>query len=386
MANDLSNILHKILARGLMSVREQVKFTQLVNTDYSREAAQKGNTIDVPIPTSVGVIDVTPGSTDPNTVGKTPGKVGIELDNWKQSEPFALTDKELQEVDENEHFTPMYIEEAVRGIVGAINQSVISNYKRIYGFAGSAGSTPFDSEASAATSARKVLQRQLAPRRDRRMVLDHDAEANALGLSTFADFEKTGDRDVKIEGMLGRKYGFDWFSDDDIVTHTAGTAAGAGVTVTHISDSAAGAESVTLAVDSGTETLVEGDIISFAGHDQTYVVLEDVTLNTSGVSVSISPGLAQGVDGSNTAVAVTVRESHVVNLAFHRDAFALAMRPLIESRITGDGANLATIADPVSGLVLRAEVRRQHKQTAWEIDALWGAQLVRPEFAVRVAG
>jgi len=384
MANDLTNIMHKILARGLLSLRERVIFTQLVNTDYSREAAMKGQTIDVPIPTAINVIDVTPSNTDPAPTDDTPGLVQISLDKWKQNEPFFLTDKELVEVDRNEHFLPLQVGESIRALVRSMNQSVIDEYKGVYGYVGTAGTTPFQSSVEAITQARKVLNQQLAPPMDRRVVLDHVAEANALALSPLADFDRTGDANVKRAGMLGQKYGFDWYADDDVPTHTAGTATTKTVTLT--SDSAAGATSVTLDVDSGTGTLVEGDIISFAGHDQTYVVTADVTLTTGGDAVSISPGLSQAVDGSGTPVAVTVRGDHVVNLAFQRDALALATRPLSRSTIVGDGANTAEISDPLTGLVLRLEVRRQHKQVAWEFDALWGVKLVRPELACRIAG
>ena len=386
MANDLTNIMHKILARGLQSVRERVLYTRLVNTDYSDEAAKKGSVVEVPVPTSVGVIDVTPSVTDPNPTAKTPGKVDIALNNWKQNEPFALTDKEIGQIDKNEHFVPMYVQESIRSITRAINQSVVAKYKGVYGYAGTAGTTPFASNVTGATLARKVLNTQLCPTGDRRFVLDHDAEANALALSQFSDLEKTGDRNVKIEGMMGRKFGFDFYADDDVPYHTAGTAITGGATITLISNSAVDATSVTLKVASGTATLVEGDIISFAGHDQTYVVTADATLNTSGVAVSISPKLAQAVDGSSTPVAVTGRDSHRVNLAFHRDAFALALRPLARSTITSKNADIAELSDPVTGLVLRLEVRRQHKQDAWEFDALWGTELVRPEFATRLAG
>ena len=60
------------------------------------------------------------------------------------------------------------------------------------------------------------------------------------------------------------------------------------------------------------------------------------------------------------------------------------MRPL--SSDTADGARIMSLTDPVTGLSLRLEVSRQHKQTAWEFDVLFGVQTVRPEFAVRLAG
>lgn len=72
-----------------------------------------------------------------------------------------------------------------------------------------------------ATNARKVLNRQLAPVNDRRIVLNPDAEAAALGLSGFADVSKSGDARPIIDGTIGRKYGFDWAMDQQVPSFEA---------------------------------------------------------------------------------------------------------------------------------------------------------------------
>ena len=65
MSNDVSAVMPKILARGLMSLREQAIMPRLVNGNYSAEAAEKGDTIDVPLPADLEAENVTPGSTPP---------------------------------------------------------------------------------------------------------------------------------------------------------------------------------------------------------------------------------------------------------------------------------------------------------------------------------
>ena len=63
------------------------------------------------------------------------------------------------------------------------------------------------------------------------------------------------------------------------------------------------------------------------------------------------------------------------------------MRPLT-SETAGDayGNNIVSMTDPVTGLSMRLEVYRQYKQVVYELDALWGVKLIRPEYAVRIAG
>jgi len=79
--------------------------------------------------------------------------------------------------------------------------------------------------------------------------------------------------------------------------------------------------------------------------------------------------------------------AHRINLAFHRDAVGFAMRTLQGSKldeIAGTG-NMRSMQDSVSGLVLRLELIRQYKQWVWDLDALWGVNMVRPELAIRIA-
>src|SRR5215216_870895 len=103
MANTLTEIMPKILARGLMHLRKRVVMPRLVNNSYSIEAAEKGDVINVPIPVSRTAKVVNPGPTPPVTSDSAPAKVQIALDQWYH-EDFRLTDKELQLIDRQKDF------------------------------------------------------------------------------------------------------------------------------------------------------------------------------------------------------------------------------------------------------------------------------------------
>ena len=379
MANTITNVLPKILARGLMALREQAIMPALVNGDYSTEAAMKGDTIDVPIPSALSVSDVAPSNTPPAPADSAPTKVQIALNNWKKVN-FHMTDKELMDLDKNSHFVPMQMSEAVRALANSINSTVHNQYTGIYGFTGTAGTTPFASTVASATGARKVLNEQLCPRENRRLVMNYDAEANALALADFQRVNEAGDSGPKLEGQLGRKFGFDTYTDDGVVTHTAG---GSGTPLVN-GALAVGDTSVSIDGMTGTDGLVVGDIVTFAGHAQTYTVSVAGTTSAGAQTVTVSPAI-KAIVADNAAV--TVKADHVVNLAFHRDAFALAMRPLAAGTIADAyGSNIVSMTDPVSGLSMRLEVSRQYKQVVYELDALWGVKLIRPELACRIAG
>ncbi|MGB5474113.1 MAG: hypothetical protein WBQ78_11605, partial [Gammaproteobacteria bacterium] len=257
-------------------------------------------------------------------------------------------------------------------------------YTGVYGYTGTAGTTPFASTVTDATNARKILHQQRAPRNDRRGVLDFDAEANALALSPFSDAEKIGSNGVKIEGEIGRKYGIDWVADDAVPTHTAGSISATGGRVS--STTAAGVSTMNIGAVSTTGNIHVGDIFTIAGNTQTYVVESTVSAIASATvkAITFKPGLAAQATAN---ALIDIKATHRVNLVFHRDAFAFANRPLVAS--TQDmalGSQIMSMTDPQTGITLRLEVSRQYKQVVWEFDILWGSKLVRPELATRLAG
>jgi len=377
---------------------------RLVNSDYGAEASKKGSTIDVPVPVAVGTSPVSPSNVFVDKTGLTPAYVQITMDQWRQNSPIGLTDKDLCEIEANEVFLPMQLGEAIKALASDVNQEIIDNYRNanrgVYGVAGTLsdgfGQTPFDGThqgVSGATLARKILNQQLCPKTDRRGVVDFAAEANMLDLSQFSDAEKIMSAVVRMEGEIGRKYGIDWVADDDVPTHTPGTLEDAG---TCVANGTAGNAYVDLVLTSGSgETVLIGDILTIAGDSQTYVVIgrsasaeySDGVYTFAGTPDTVVVGIAPALKTSPSNAAVTPYAEHVVNMAFHRDAFAFATRPLLDvSRDYSLGSQMLTMQDPVTGLVLRLEVSRQHKQTVWEFDILWGSELIRPELATRIVG
>jgi len=383
ISNTLTAILPKILARGLLALRSRVVMTRLVNLDYSMDAKKKGSTIDVPIASDITAGDVAPAAYPAAPSNLTSSTVQVVLSNWKQAS-FGLTDKELGQIEAQRDFIPLEMSAAFEALADAINDSVFAEYKGIYGYEGTAGTTPFGSgvEVTSATELRKLLNKQRAPRDNRRAVLDFDAEAAALALAQFSDAEKIGSSDVKISGEIGRKFGMDWFADDGVPQHTAGVPGGTPVAAA----ASAGASSLGVTAGGSGGYYNEGDVITIAGDSQSgYAVTANVTLDGSGAgTLAISPTLKVATSGGE---AITLKASHRVNLGFHRDAFALAMRSPDEAlKEVYSPENSYTMADPVSGLVFRLEIIRMYKQTMWELDCLWGVKLVRAALAARLAG
>jgi hypothetical protein len=374
--NTVTNVIQQLLAQGLLALRENAQMPRLVNRSYESIAGEKGSTIDVPIPSAIAAQAVTPSYVPPDDAGVSPTSVSIALDQWVEA-PFFLTDKELLEVQEGT--IPMQASEAIKALANDVDDYIFSLYTSVYGYAGVAGTTPFQSDLSEYLDARKALNNQLAPMDPRFAVINADAEAEALGLRAFQDASFRGDADGIIKGQIGEKLGAMWVMDQNVPTHTAGTASGA---TSDTAGYAVGVKTVTLA-SAGTGTILVGDVITFANHAQTYAITSGDADVSNGGTISFYPGLTTALPGS--AQAITVKATHVVNLNFHRDAFALASRPFAGADPMGLGTFMSAV-DPVSRLALRLEVSRQHKRTRFSYDILYGAQLIRPELAARIAG
>lgn len=385
MANTISNIVPQLLVGALPTLREQSIMPRLVNRSIGNEARDKGDTIDVPVASAISARDVTAAVTHATNQDISPTKVQVVLDQWKEAS-FHLSDKDAEEVMNGT--IPMQAAEAVKSLANAADSFILGLYTGIYNYGGTAGTTPFATNLDAFKDARKWLNKSLAAMDDRRVVLDPDAEANALLNSVFLKADERGDQGGVIQGMIGRKLGSDWFLNQNIPTHSRGTFSDTDGVVVKTSV-VAGVNTVIFACASTTNTLggslVVGDIFTIAGENYVVSVSASVALGANKtLSVQFTPDLkAAAPDG--TAITYVSADS-VANLAIHRDAFAFASRPLAQSSMSGGGAIFSSVTDPISGVTLRLEVSRQYKQWTYSYDVLYGAKLVRAQLAARILG
>lgn len=370
MPNDLTAVIPQVLSQAVLLLRQNAIMPRLINTDYSNEVAEQGDTVDIPIPSAIATRDVVPGPVQvaPNNEVK-PKKTQLVLDHWKEA-PFIMTDKEISSVMRGT--APRQLREAVKAISNDIDGSILNCYKDVGGMAGTPGTIPFSTSTVEAQEAFRTLNIQLCPREDRRIVLDPFAEANAIGLPQFQNVDKSGTDETIRNAVIGHKLGFDWFQDQNVPRHVTGNGAGFAVSQ---ADHEPGDDTVT--ISGGTGSLGVGDVFSVAGDtEQTYAVKSVI-----GGVLTYSP---KARVGWQQGAAITTKASHTVNLAFHRDAFGFASRTMAD--VFPGGSEIMSMADPVSGVVLRLEVSRQHKQTQWSLDCLWGAKCVMPELACRIMG
>ena len=375
-----TNILGTVVSMGLDTLRERLALVMIANRDYETEitAAKRFATVNVSVPAEVATRNVVPDVVPPSVTAVTPTSIPVTLDQWEEA-AFAMDSKGLAQVDRG--IIPMQSKEAIKGLANFIEDHLWTQLgPAIYGFAGVAGTTPFANDTAEYLAVRKVGNDQLMDMEDRFMLLDTDAEANALGLRAFQDASFGGGDGVIMRGQMGSKLGAIWLMSQRVKTHTAGTASGA---TTDSTGYALGLKTITLA-SAGTGTILVNDIILFAGDTQTYVVTAGDADVSGGGTVSFEPGLQVVIAASPTAI--TLKATFVKNLLIQKNCLTFAMAPLLET-IEVPGAALTALAiDEDSGLALRLEVSKQHRQIQWAYDALFGAEVIRATHGAWLAG
>jgi hypothetical protein len=378
MANTVTNVLPKLLAQGVLALRENAVMSRLVNRDYANLASQKGAVINVPIPSAIAARDVTPANAMATNVDFAPTAAQVTLDFWKEA-PFQMSDKDVEECMEGT--IPMQASEAIKSLANAVDAYIIGKHTGIFGITGTAGTTPFNTSLNAAAAARTLLNKQLAPMTDRQGVIDADAEQNFLLNANILQADQRGDAGGIISGTIGTKLGVNWYMDQNITAaaYTPGTAWITGWT----SDGSGAVGASTLAVvftNSGSVKI--GDIFTLG--TQGYVITAVATAVTAvTMNIAFYPPLKAAVATASVLTIGAGATAYVPNIVMHRDAFAWASRPL--SGIAGVG-DFQSVVDPVTGIALRLELSRQYKQTTFSYDILGGANLVRRELAVKIKG
>lgn len=381
MANILTSLTPKILAMAQVTLRENIVLPFLVYRDLNTDARRQGTTVDVPLPYPMGMAeDVTPSVIPAQAPDIQPTHVSVPLNRWKKKS-FYMTDRDLGSVVQG--VVPMQLVEAARSLANSIDYDLWSLYQQVHTTIGTGGEVPFQDVSPptqvyhglrAAQEARRALNQNLAPLEDRVIALGVDSEANATGLPQFTSAADAG-TDITIRnGVIGRKLGYDWFMSQNAPTHTNGTTTATSITASGIQT--AGSPTLTVA---GADTVGVGDVFSIAGNSQQYTILAG---STTGIW-NIEPALAADLAGGET-ISLYPADGTNINLAFHRNAFAFVSRPLLD--VQGLGSVIESFTDPETGITLRLEVSRQHKQTQYELDVLYGCAVLRPELAVRIYG
>ena len=378
MSNTLTGLIPTIYTALDIVSREQVGFIPAVARNTKADAAAKDQTVTAPVAPVAVTEDIVPGPSAPNTGDQNIGTVDVKITiskmapvKWNGEEQLALGPAGTYNTILADQFT-----QAFRALSNEVDSDLGALYYGTSRAVGTAGTTPFGikEDLSDAANARKVLEQNGSPTTNLQMVLDSDAIANMRGKqSVLFKVNEAGTEQLLREGVLGRLQGFNIHSSAGVKRAAAATAAG------YLVNGAKSEGDILIAIDTGTGAIAAGQLVTFAGDDNQYVV----AAATATTITLAAPGLRQDLaDG----VAITVVGGFTANMAFDRNAFLLASRTpaMPEGGDTAD--DVMNVTDPVSGITFQIALYRQYRQVRYEVGLAWGVASIKPAHAVMLLG
>ena len=401
MANTLLNI-SMITREALRVLENNLTFTKQVNRQYDDrfgvEGAKIGTVLNVRKPPRyVGRTGSTLSVED-----ATETQVAVTLDTqFGVDINFTSEDLALKISD----FSKRFITPAVATIANKIDYSGMALYTSVYNSVGVSG-TPGPSTLLDYLNAGVALDNEACPMDGARSICITPLQQAKIVDALKGLFQQSSAIASQYRrGQMGTAVGFDWYMDQNCNTHTTGTFT-TGSTPLVKGASQTGASLITDGWANSTAVIKKGDVFNVhhvnpqslqsTGAVQQFVATADGTSDGSGnLTISISPSITTGtgfqtVDGSpadNAAITMVGAEAKQSpqGLAFHRDAFTLAMADLPLPQGTDMAAR---VSDDQLGMSIRLirDYDITNDKFPCRLDVLFGWAALRPELACRIQG
>lgn len=382
MANTLTNLVPELYEALDVVSRELTGFIPSVSMDNTADRAAVDQTIRIPKTEAQSAADNTPANIQPDTGTQTIENVTMTIDNSRHV-PIRWTGEEQRGYSYNgtlQTTLQQQFAQGIRTLVNEIEADIAAEYVRSSRAYGTADTTPFASSLEDAAEIRKILVDNGAPE-DRSLVINTSAGVNLRSLVTLNQANTAGGDDLLRQGVLLPLFGMAVRESAQIQAHTAGTASSA---TTDDSGYEVGATTITLE-STGTGTILAGDVVTFAGDSNKYVVVSgDDDVSDGGTITLAEPGLRVAIGTSDTAITVT--SDYTANMAFSRNAIQLATR-LPERPEQGDMAtDVTTLTDPRTGLSFEVAYYPGFREGALHVAIAWGTKLIKPEHSALLIG
>lgn len=380
MANTLTGLIPTIY-NGLDVVsRELIGFIPNVQRDATAESGAVNQTVRSPVVPTIAGENITAGNTPADSGDQTVGYVDLSITKarafpirWTGEEQLSVTKDGVINTILSNQFA-----QAFRAAANEVEADLAALYVASSRAYGTAGTTPFATAADLSdfANANRILDDNGAPASGRSMILGGAARANLEGKhSELFKVNESGDAGALLRQRQQRQLmGFNLGYSGGVAAVTKGTGASA---TTNTAGYAIGATVITLA-SAGTGTILAGDVITFAGDTNKYVVASgDADVSGGGTITLAAPGLRQAIPASATAI--TLGANYTANMFFSQNALLLAARTPAMPAGGDDADDVTTVTDPISGLVFQIAVYKQYRRIKYEVGLAWGVKCVKPE-------
>lgn len=388
MANVLTDLAADIYKAADVVSRELVGFipASTINGGGSERAAV-GDTVRSHFTRAASAVDNSPSMTIPEGTDQTVDNKTLSISKSKGVQ-IPWTGEDMRHVNNGSGFETIYgdqIAQAMRTLTNLMEADLAAAARIASRAYGTAGTTPFASDLSDSANVRKILADNGCPMNDGQLslVMDTVAGAKMRSLAVLNSASDNASDAMLRQGVLLDVHGMMMRESAQVESVTAGGITG---TVTVTGANAVGATTINVTTAAGAAVaLSAGDIITFAGDSNKYIVASAATIGASatGDIVIAEPGLRVATTGSE---AVSDSAAFTANVAFHRTALELAVRPPAMPAGGDAAVDMMTVVDPRSGIAFEVSAYKGFQKAMFNVSAAWGVKLWKPEHAAILLG
>ena len=380
-----------VTRKALAVLHQKLRFVGSINRQYddsfAKDGAKIGDTLKIRLPNQyivrTGATLSTQDTAETSVSLQIATQKGVDLNFTSSDLTLSLDD-----------FSGRILEPAMAVLAAAIEADALNMRKDVYQQVNNPGSAITWNKV---VTGRKKLQDSLTPDGNRTGLLCTQDSVDLLDAtkSLFNDQERISAQ--YRSGVVADTAGFEFMESTHLSTQLRGTANGAYV----VNGASQTGSSVT--VSTGTGTIKQGEIITFAGcnmvHPETkadlgslqqFVVTADYAGGAGSIPVSpaiVTTGATQNVtaspaNGGAVTIAGTASTNYGQSLLFHENAFAFATADLVMPKGVDWGAR--EVYDGISMRIVRQYDITQDKLPC-RLDVLYGYKAIRPQLACRLA-
>ena len=378
MANTLTNLIPDLYAALNVVSRELVGFIPAVGRNSGAERASVGENVRIPIAPVGSMFDVTPAMATPEPADNVFTNTSIQITKSK-GVSFGWVGEEQRGLNNGPGYQNLQVQQiaqAMRTLCNAVEADCAATYAGASRAYGTAGAAPFATNLGDPAQVRKILSDNGAPLSDLQMVIDTTAGAAMRTLAQLTKANEANDATLLRQGVLLDVHGFA-IRESGQVAPVAAVGAGTG----YVTSGALTVGQTDIPLITGSGTILAGDVITFAGDTNKYVVVTGIS--APGTITIAGPGIRKAAT-SGKAVAITA--AFTPNLAFDRQAIQLVTRaPALPGE--GDSAlDSMMITDDRSGLTFEVRMYGGYRKIRYEIALAWGVKVIKPEHTAILLG
>lgn len=367
MANVLTDLAADIYKAADIVGRELVGVipSATINADGSQNAAV-GQTVRSFATRAASAVDIAPSMTIPEGTDQTIDNKTLTLTKQRGVQ-IPYTGEDVRLLNGGAGYETVYgaqIAQAMRALTNEIEADLAAEaYTNASRAVGTAGTTPFASDFDVIAEARQILVDNGMPVNDGRvsMVVNSLAGTKLRNLAQLQQANTAGGTDLLRQGVLLDLQGAMVRESAGIQAHTKGTG------TSYQTSAAVSVGGTSVAVDTGSGTVLAGDVVTFAGDANKYIV--NTGIAAAGTLVLGDTGAREAI-ADNTAM--TIGNGYTANIMMHQAALELAMRAPAKP-LGGDAAtDVLVVQDPASGLVFEVAVYKGFNKAMIQVGAVWG--------------